>query len=122
MFMSSKNPKKQRKQMLASSIKERRKFLKAHASKELRKETGKRSIPVRKGDTVKVMRGEHKKATGKVTGIDSKSFRVFIEGLKVKKSDGTEKPLGVQASNIMLVELDRNDDRRFKRKKTKVGK
>ena len=117
----SKKPKKQRKQMLASSLKERKRFLKAHVSKELKKELGKRSVTVKKGDTVKVMRGEHRKASGKVIGIDSKAFRVFIEGLKVKKSDGTEKPLGIQASNVMITDIDRNDEKRFK-KKAKGGK
>jgi len=119
--MSSKKPKKQRKFLFSASLKERKRFVKAHLSKELRKELGLRSITVRKGDSVKIVRGEHKKFSGKVSGIDRKKFKVFIEGLKVKKSDGTEKPLGVQASNLLVVDVYRDDEKRFKRK-TKISK
>lgn len=120
--MVSKKPKKQRKEMLSASLKDRKKFVKAHLSKELRKELGMRNITVKKGDTVKVMRGEHAKANGKVTGIDRHKFRVFIDGIKVKKSDGTEKPLGINASNLIITEIDRNDDKRLKQKKPKPAK
>ena len=120
--MVSKKPKKQRKQMLASSLKERKKFIKAHLSKELHKELGLRSITVKKGDTVKVVRGEHAKISGKVLGTDRQKFRVFIEGLKVKKSDGTEKPLGINASNLIVTDIDRNDEKRLKQKKPASAK
>jgi len=116
-IMSSKKPKKQRKEMFLASLKDRKKFVKAHLSKELKKELGLRSITVRKGDTVKIFRGGHKASSGKVLGIDRKKFKVFIEGLKVKKSDGTEKPLGIRASNLIIIDIDRNDEKRFKKQK-----
>src|SRR3989344_7953166 len=116
---SSKKPGKQRKARMLASLKDRANFAKAHASKELRKELKRRSIGLRKGDSVKALRGFHKKFSGKVSGIDRKKSRVFIEGLKLKKSDGTEKPLGIEASNLLVTDVDRSDERRFKALKGK---
>jgi len=119
--MVSKKPKKQRLERHSASLKERKNFVKSHLSRELRKELGVRNITVRKGDTLRVLAGEHKKHSGKALSIERKKARIFIEGLKVKKSDGTEKPLGINASNLLVVDIDRSDEKRF-RKKLKKGK
>ncbi|HDI47223.1 MAG TPA: 50S ribosomal protein L24, partial [Candidatus Methanomethylia archaeon] len=57
--MASKQPKKQRKAVYQSSLHRRRKMLVAPLSPQLRGEYGVRNLPVRKGDTVLIMRGDH---------------------------------------------------------------
>ena len=54
----------------------------ASISKDLRKKYSRRSIRIMTDDTVKVMRGEYKGLTGKVTKISTLSSGVAIEGNK----------------------------------------
>jgi large subunit ribosomal protein L24 len=81
-------------------------------SKELREQYDRRSIPLRSGDTVKVMRGDFKEHEGKVEKVDLKNYRVLVEGVSVQKPDGNQVYHSVHPSNLMIVELDLEDDER----------
>ncbi len=121
--MKSRKPKKQRKMLYSKPLHRQKESVNAHLNKSLRKELGKRSLPIRKGDTVKVMRGKNRNAAGKVTEINRKRGRVFMDSLKRKKSDGKEIFVSITASNLLLTELNRDDEKRFKRQKSvKAGK
>ena len=43
----------------------------------------------KKGDKVKVMRGQFKKHVGKVERIDLKKSNIFIEGIEISKKDSS---------------------------------
>lgn len=116
MNTKSKKPKAQRKALFTRPMHERGKDFSAHLSKELHKSTGRRSLTLRKGDKVKVMRGKNKGFSGKITRFDSRKKRVFIEKLARKKADGTERLIPINASKVMILELDRSDDKRVKGK------
>ncbi|MFH1586922.1 MAG: 50S ribosomal protein L24 [Candidatus Diapherotrites archaeon] len=113
-MVKSKKPKKQRKAHYNAKLHVKRKQFSAHLSTELRKALGKRSLPVRTGDKVKVMRGKNKKFSGKILRLNRAKNQVFIEKLNRKKSDGTEILIPIRPSNLMLVELDRSDEKRMK--------
>jgi large subunit ribosomal protein L24 len=81
-------------------------------SEELREQLETRSLPVRKGDTVMVMRGDFKETEGKVEKVDYKNYRLFIEGVSVQKPDGNQTYHPVHPSNVMLVELELDDEER----------
>jgi large subunit ribosomal protein L24 len=81
-------------------------------SEELREQLETRSLPVRKGDTVMVMRGDFKETEGKVEIVDYKNYRLFIEGVSVQKPDGNQTYHPVHPSNVMLVELELDDEER----------
>jgi ribosomal protein uL24 len=49
-----------------------------------------RSIPIRTGDEVVVTAGDHRKKTGKVIGVDRKSFKIHVEGITREKAGGKE--------------------------------
>ena len=115
-WKSSKNPKKQRKYRYNAPLHIRRKFLSVHLSKELREKYKKRSIPVRKGDEVIVLRGKYKKRSGKVSKVDLIHQRVYVEGITRKKVAGTEKPVSFTPSNLMITNL-QDDKKRFKKSK-----
>jgi large subunit ribosomal protein L26e len=66
----------------------RRKIMSSHLSKELRTKHDVRSIPVRKGDVVKVMRGTFKGREGKVLTVYRKKWAVYIEKLTREKTNG----------------------------------
>ena len=110
----SRQPRKQRKRMFQAKLHERHKFLHAHLSKELREKYGKRSLRVRTGDKVKVLRGSYAGHTGKVIEVDMKRLRIKVDGVTVKKSDGTEVPMPIHPSNVMIVELGEVDEVREK--------
>lgn len=96
-----------------------RKELSGHLSKELRKEVGRRSLELRKGDTVKVMRGDKARVgkQGKVIGFRTSKRQVLIEGITRKKMSGKEVAVPFRASNLMIVAIEEKDQRRFKKKK-----
>ncbi len=120
--MKTKKPSKQRRRLYKGKLHERKNVLSAHLSKELRKETGKRSLMVKKGDKIKIMRGQHKKKEGKILQVDHKKAKIFIEKITRKKADGTEKLIPFKASNLVLLELERKDDKRLKRAKQPFSK
>jgi ribosomal protein L24 len=49
-----------------------------------------RSIPIRTGDEVVVTAGDHRKKTGKVIGVDRKSYKIHVEGITREKAGGKE--------------------------------
>merc|ERR1712004_803514 len=57
----------------------RRKLMSSHLSKELKKKYEVRSIPVRHGDTVKIMCGPNKNREGKVTEVYRRRWCIHIE-------------------------------------------
>lgn len=116
-WKASKQPKKQRKYIAKAPLHLKRKFVGTNLSKELRKKYGIRSIPVRKEDIVKVMRGKFKKKQGKVLEVSLKKKRIAIEGVQVKKQDGSKVNVFLRPSILQIVELYLDDKKRFKNKK-----
>lgn len=110
----SKQPRKQRKLLHTAPLHVRHKLMGVMLSKELKEQYGKRSIPVKKGDTVKVMRGDFKDHEGKVEKVDLKNYRVQIEGVSVQKPDGNQIYHSVHPSKLMIVEIELDDEERNK--------
>jgi len=46
---------------------------------------------------------------GKVTGVDRKNYRIFIEGVTREKVDGTTTPVSIHPSKVMIVNLNLDD-------------
>ena len=92
----------------------RQKLVSASLSKSLRKKFGKRSLPVRKGDTVEVMRGDFKGHKGKVEKVDLKKLRIYVQGVTITKSDGSERYYPIHPSNVRIIKASMNDSKRKK--------
>ncbi|RLJ09293.1 MAG: 50S ribosomal protein L24 [Candidatus Aenigmatarchaeota archaeon] len=112
-WIRSKQPRKQRKYRYNAPLHIRRKFVSAHLSPELRERFGKRSFPLRKGDEVKVMRGEFRGFKGVVERVNLRDLKIYIEDLKVKKADGSEVLKPLRSSNLMIVKLNLDDKKRL---------
>jgi len=82
-------------------------------SKELQEKYKRRNVPVRKGDIVKVMRGDFKGMSGEVIKVDLKKYKIYVDGITLKKADGTEVPRALDASNVMITELNLKDKLRL---------
>lgn len=71
-----------------------------------------RSIPLRKGDVVKILRGASKGHSGKVADIDLKKGKITVEGATIAKADGKQIPKWIDASNVAITKIDKSDKRR----------
>jgi len=111
----SRHPSKQRLLHYHAQKHQLPKMMSAHLSPDLRAKYGRRSIPVRVGDTVKVMRGEYRGVQGKVKRVSRLRKFAYIEGLTRKRADGREVDIPVHVSNLMIMSLNL-DDRHRKRK------
>lgn len=121
-WKASKQPRKQKKYAANAPLHIKKNLMHANLSKELRKKHNKRSLPVRKGDEVMVMRGEFKKKKGKVTEVLLKQLKVLVEGIQKKKKDGSKIDIKIEPSNLQVVELNMDDKRRLESKSASVQK
>lgn len=118
----SKQPRKQRKYRYNAPLHIKQKFMRAHLSKELRKKYSRRSLGLKKGDKVKILRGQFKKKTGKIDKVDLKENYVYITGIEITKKDGTKAFYPLQPSNLMITELNLDDKKRQKILDRKIKK
>ncbi|MGQ9530392.1 MAG: 50S ribosomal protein L24 [Candidatus Bathycorpusculaceae bacterium] len=107
-------PSKQRKMLFQAPDHIRYKLFAAPLSPELRKTHGVKTIPVRSGDTVRIMRGDHKGFEGKITRVDREKYRIYIEGLTREKVDGTTTFVPIHPSKVMVTRLNLDDKWRRK--------
>ena len=110
--ISSKSPGKQRKKMYSAPVHANKNRLKCRLDEFLQEEYGLRSLVVRTGDLVKIMRGQFRDTEGKVIRVDYKDVEVFLDNATVTKADGKEVNIPVHPSNIMLVKLELDDERK----------
>lgn len=111
----SKQPRKQRKYVYNAPPHVRTRFVNSHLSKELREKYGKRSLRVRVGDSVRIVRGEFKGVSGKVEKVLTKFGKILVEGVQRSKSDGTKVRVKISASNVVITDLDLSDNLRKKK-------
>jgi large subunit ribosomal protein L24 len=110
-MVASKKARKQRKAHWNAPLHKKRRMVSAHLDSALMTEYNVRSLPVRKGDTVKIIRGAKDFKTGeaKVANVDVKEMKIVIENITIPKADGTQKPKPVDPSDVLLTKLDLSD-------------
>jgi large subunit ribosomal protein L24 len=104
-----KDPRKQRKLLHNAPAHLRHKLMAAPLSPQLAASKSVKTLPVRKGDTVHIMRGDNKGFEGKISRVDLKNYRIYLEGLTREKVDGTAIFLPVHPSKVMIKNLNLND-------------
>ena len=85
-----------------------------------------RSVTIRVGDTVRVVRGDHSHGgkrvggkrktdplTGKVLRVNSDKGSLVIEGATATKSDNKEEAMPIHSSNVVVVKIDETDKLRM---------
>ena len=112
-WISSKQPRKQRKYLANAPLHLKHKFLSANLSKELRKKYAKRNLPLRKGDEVLIMRGAFKKKKAKVTSVDLKNTRIALEGIQRNKKDGSKVNVFFHPRALQITTLNLDDKQRL---------
>ena len=111
-WKGSKKPRKQRKYRAKAPLHLRKKLISIHLSKDLIKKYGKRNMPTRKGDKVKILRGQFRKKDGKIERVDRKRNKIFVAGIELVKKDGSKALRPIDPSNVMIIELNLDDKKR----------
>jgi|TARA_Y100000996_G_scaffold384709_1_gene341566 large subunit ribosomal protein L24 len=126
--VKSRKPGKQRKAQDQAPMHIKRKRVRARLQldKPDARLAGVRSVTIRVGDTVRVVRGDQSHGgkrvggkrnadplNGKVLRVDSDRGRLFIEGSTATKSDNKEEAMPVHSSNVVVVKIDETDKLRM---------
>ncbi len=121
MVTKTKQARKQRKRLFTAALHKKHKSLSAALSKELRAKFKRRSMPVRKGDKVKVTCGDFRGTEGEVMKVNIAEKKVYVDKVTSKKRDGTEVLAPVRPSNLMITDIDIRDKGRQDVLARKVG-
>lgn len=107
--MPSSKPSKQRKLFYQAPKHLRRRMLSSKLSEDLKGKHGVRRIPVRTGDTVRILRGDFAGLEGKVERVDYSTGRIFVEGMTREKAAGVASKLPVHASKVLITNVNLSD-------------
>lgn len=107
-------PDTERKKYYSEKLHKKKKRVHAHLSKDLRGKLKKktRSLQVRKGDTVKVMRGSQKGKEAKVSHVNTVRKKIYLEGVTVTNARAREMPVALEPSNLLLIALESTPERK----------
>jgi len=94
----------------------------ARLAPELREKYGVKTLPVREGDEVLIMRGAFRGTEGKVVEVDTKNYRIHVENVTVEKVDGTTTYYPIHPSKVMITKLKLDDEVRKKIIERKRGR
>ncbi len=100
----------------------RRRVLNAHLSSSLRSRLGIRSIPVKEGDTVRIVKGEYGGRRGRVRRVVRNLGRVEVVGITEKSGKGDTIYPRISISYIEITRLNLRDKWRRKIISRKTGK
>ncbi|MBW3021009.1 50S ribosomal protein L24 [Candidatus Woesearchaeota archaeon] len=116
-WIKSKQPRKQKKFRANAPSHVRRKFMGSSLSKELRSKHNIKTLPVIKGDKVKIITGQFKGQDGVVDKVDVLRTKVYVSCAQITKKDGSKTYYPINPSNLMIVELNLKDSKRIKQDK-----
>ncbi len=119
-YISPKSPRKQRRKVWTRPEHLCRKSVRCRLDDALREEYGTRSLLVRRGDLVRIMRGQFRDTEAKVVRVDHKASRVYVDSATITKIDGKEAKIPIHPSNLMLVKLELDDDRKKRLQKKMI--
>jgi len=102
-------PRKQRKKLYQGPLHKQYRRFSAPLSPDLKSSHNTNSVSVRTGDTVRVMRGDYKGFEGKVTEVDRRRCRIFVEGVTREKVDGSTALVPIHPSKVTITHLNLDD-------------
>lgn len=111
-WKASTQPRKQRIFRYNAPLHVRQKMVHVHLSPELRQKYSRRNIQLKKGDKVRLLRGQFAKKEGIVNKISLKHEAVFVAGIEQVKANGGKVPFPLHPSNLMITNLSLDDKQR----------
>ena len=104
-FKISSKRRTNRKKFYEADSNQRRIFMSSKLEKNLREINKLKTIPLRKGDEVKILRGDNKGKIGKIVQLSRKENFIFINTVTYKKTKGDENYLPIHPSNVEILNL-----------------
>jgi large subunit ribosomal protein L26e len=108
----SSSRRKQRLRHFSAPSSLRRKLMSTRLSKELKEKYNVRSVPIRKGDEVKILKGKGKNKTGKVVQVYRKKWCIHVDKVQREKQNGQSVFLPIKPSYCVVEKLHLNKDRK----------
>ena len=105
----STQPRKERWSLYNLPVHKRRAQVAAHLDEPLLLKYNTRSATLRKGDTVRVMRGEYAGISGKVLDVNTRTRKVTVDGVTVQKAKANQVARPLDPSNLVITKLDLSD-------------
>jgi large subunit ribosomal protein L24 len=109
MSISPTSPRRQRRAIYTAPVHERRRLMTVPLSRELRRRFHRRSLALRKGDTVRVMSGSFVGREERVAKIDRRGFAVTLDNVTLKTGEEKLKPLAIRTSHLVITRLNLAD-------------
>ncbi len=103
-------PSTMRKSQFTASLHEKRKYLSAPLSPNLKSQYGTRTLPLIEEDTVSITKGDRKLTEGKVLRVNTKKGMLYVEGVTRTRLDGSTVQIPVRPENVMITKLKLDDD------------
>ena len=109
MRISPTSPRRQRKAYYTAGTFERRRRMTVPLSRELRSRFRARSLPIRKGDTVRVLSGSFVGREERVAKVNRRSYSVVLDNVTLKTGEDKLKPLPIRTSHLVITRLNLSD-------------
>jgi large subunit ribosomal protein L24 len=84
-------------------------------SAELSQKYKRKTLRPRKGDSVKIVRGGFKGIEGKISRVDGQKGKLFVEGVNREKIAGGTSAAPIDASKVMITNVNLDDKLRKRR-------
>jgi ribosomal protein uL24 len=104
------SPRRQRRAVFNATSSERRRRMTVPLSRELRSRFHRRSVPIRKGDTVRVMKGSYVGREERVARVSRRDYTVTLDNVTLKSGEEKLKPLPIRTNHLLLVRLNLADE------------
>jgi len=119
MRASSPSPRRQRRGLYTADHFERRRRMTVLLSHELRERFHCRAIPVRKGDTVRVLSGSFVGREERVAKVDRRGYTLTLDNVTLKTTEEKMKALPLRTSHLVITRLNLSDP--WRRRTLKVS-
>lgn len=110
----SSSRRKQRLRHFSAPSSVRRTIMSCLLVKELREKHGVRTLPVRKGDEVKIKLGNHRGKSGKVVQVYRKRWCIYVDKIQRDKQNGQTVFIPIKPNKCVIEKLHLNKDRKAK--------
>jgi large subunit ribosomal protein L24 len=107
--VSPRSPRRQRRALYNADTFERRLRMTVPLSRELRRRFRRRSIPLRKGDTVRVLSGSFVGREERVAKVNRRDYAVTLDNVTLKTAEEKLKPLEIRPAHLVVTRLNLSD-------------
>ncbi len=109
MRVSPHSPRRQRRAHFTAPTTARRRRMTVSLSRELRRRFRRRNVPIRKGDTVRVLSGSFEGREERVAKVSRRDYAVTLDNVTLKTAEEKLKPLQLKPAHLVITRLNLAD-------------